>query len=149
MTTTAYPGFGSHLASGGVAGSAYTNVAQLKNIDFDGIKCDFDEITNMDSPTGGAGLSIFKEYLKTVIDGGSVKFDGVLNPADPTTQALFTNLQLAGQTALYYWKVTLTDGSTLVFQGYVENFQIKDVYNKAISFSGGLKIVGPINPTWS
>lgn len=148
MTTVAYPGFGSHLASGGTAGSSYVNVAQLKTIDFDGIKVDFDDITNMDSPASSFGAT-FKEYIKTVVDGGSVKMDGVLNPADTTTQALFQNLELAGQNALYYWKVTLTDGSTLVFQGYVESFQVKDAYNKAITFSSGIKIVGPITPTWS
>lgn len=148
-TTVSYPGFGSHLASGGTAGSSYTNVAQLKNADFDGLKVDFDEITNFDSPTGGAGLAVFKEYIKTVVDGGSCTFDGVLNPADPTSEALFTNLQLNGQTALYFWKLTLTDGSILVFQGYVESFKMKVQYNKAITFSGGIKIVGPITATWS
>jgi hypothetical protein len=30
MTTVAYSGYGSKLASGGTAGSSYTNVAQLK-----------------------------------------------------------------------------------------------------------------------
>ena len=38
MTTVAYPGYGSHLASGGTAGSTYTNVAQLKKVNFGGLQ---------------------------------------------------------------------------------------------------------------
>jgi Lambda phage tail tube protein, TTP len=146
-TTIAYPGYGSHLASGGTAGTSYTNVAQLKSVKFGGLKADFDDITNLDSPTiSGA---VFKEYIKTLVDGSDVTFDGVMNPADPTTQALLTNLETGGLNALYFWKVTLTDGSVLVFQGYVSDFKFGAEYSKAITFSGGIKIVGTITATWS
>jgi predicted secreted protein len=141
-TTIAYPGYGSHLASGGTTGAAYTNVAQLKKINFSGLKADFDEITNLDSPT------IFKEYMKTVVDGDTVTFDGVMNPADPTTQALLTNIATAGSAALFFWRITLTNGSTLTFQGYVSDFKFGAEYNKAITFSGSIKIVGNITTAW-
>jgi tail tube protein len=147
-TTVAYPGFGSHLQSGGTAGTSFTNVAQLKNVKFSGLKADFDDITNLDSPTGGAGLAVFKEYLKTMVDGDTVTFDGVHNPADPTTQALLANLQTAGQSALFFWQIVLTNGSTLKFQGYVSDYKENVEYNKAITFSGAIKIVGPITATW-
>jgi hypothetical protein len=148
MTTIAYPGFGSKLASGGTTGASYTNVAQLKNIKFSGIKAAFDKITNLDSPTGGGGNAVFEEYIKTMVDGDSVTFDFVMNPSDPTTQAILTNLQLNGQSALYFWKVTLTNGSILIFQGYASDFKIDVAHDKAIVGSGGIKIVGPIVPTW-
>lgn len=141
-TTLAYPGYGSHLASGGTTGASYTNVAQLKKVNFSGLKAEFDDITNLDSPT------IFKEWMKTIVDGDTVTFDGVMNPADPTTQSLLSNIALAGANALYYWKITLTNGSTLVFQGYVQDFKFGAEYNKAITFSGGIKIVGNITATW-
>src|SRR4051794_14038176 len=89
-TTIAFPGYGSKLASGGITGAAYTNVAQLKKVNFSGLKAEFDDITNLDSP------SIFKEWMKTVVDGDTVSFDGVMNPSDPTTQSLLTNLATAG-----------------------------------------------------
>lgn len=149
MTTIAYPGFGSHLASGGTTGASYTNVAQLKNIKFSGIKASFDKITNLDSPTGGAGNAVFEEYLKTLVDGDNITFDLVMNPADPTFQSFLTNLQLNGQSALYYWKITLTDGSVLVFNGYASDFKFDVAYDKAITGSGGIKIVGPITATWA
>jgi hypothetical protein len=142
-TTIAYPGYGSHLANGGTAGSSYTNIAQLKKFSFSGFKAEFDDITNLDSPT------IFKEWLKTVVDGDTVQYDGVLNPTDPITQGLLSNIATAGAAALNYWKITTTDGTTLVFQGYVQDFKMGAEYNKAITFSGAIKIVGNITATWS
>lgn len=142
-TTVAYPGYGSHLASGGVAGSSYTNIGQLKKFNFGGLKAEFDDITNMDSP------SIFKEWMKTVVDGSDVTFDGVLNPTDVTTQGLLGTISTAGAAALYFWKITTTDGSTFVFQAYVGDFKFGAQYDKAITFSGSLKIVGNITAVWS
>jgi hypothetical protein len=144
MTTTAYPGRGSTLANGGTAGTSYTTVGQLKKFAFSGLKADSDDITNLSSPT------INKEWLKTIVDSDNVTFSGVLNPADPTFQALLTNLYTAGQTANNYWQITLTDGSTLVFQGFVLDFKPADVeYNKAIPFSGTIKITSQVTATWS
>lgn len=147
MTTTAITGFGGHLANGGVAGAAYTNVGQLKKFAFSALKAEFDDITNLDSPAPGG--AVYKEWLKVLIDGGSVQFNGVLNPADATTQALMTNLAAAGNTALVYWKITLSNGtSTVIFQAFVEEFKFENEYNKSVPFSGSLKIAGPLTIAW-
>lgn len=142
-TTVAYPGYGSTLASGGTTGASYTTLGQLKKFGFNGIKADFDEITNLGSP------SIFKEWLKTTVDGSDVTFDGVLNPVDTVTQSLLTNISTAGSAALFYWKITTTDGSTFIFTAYVSDFKFSVEYNKAIVFSGTLKIVGSPTVVWS
>jgi hypothetical protein len=142
-TTVAYPGYGSKLANGGTAGASYTNIGQLKKFAFGGLKADFDEVTNLDSS------SVFKEWMKTTIDGGDVTFDGVLNPTDATTQGLLTSLALAGSASENYWKITTTDGTTFIFQGYVSEFKTGAEYNKAITFSGAIKIVGAVTATWS
>jgi hypothetical protein len=141
-TTVAYPGYGSHFANGGTAGASYTNLGQLKKFSFNGLKAEFDDITNLDSPT------IFKEWMKTLVDGSDFAFEGVMNPADPTLQALLSNLATAGSAALNFWKITLTNGSTLVFTAYVADFKFGVEYNKAITFSGTLKIVGNVTATW-
>ena len=141
-TTIAYPGYGSHLASGGTSGASYTNLAQLKKFGFSGLKVEFDDITNLDSP------SIFKEWMKTVVDGDTVTYDGVLNPADPIQQSMLTNIQTPGSAALYFWKITLTNGSTLIFTGYVQDYKVTGEYNKAITFSGAIKIVGNVTAAW-
>lgn len=142
MTTTAFPGRGSYLSNGGTAGTSYTRVGQLRKFGPLGGKADFDDISNLDSPT------IFKEYLKTLCDGSALAIDGVMNSADPTFQALFTNLAAAGAAALNYWQITLTDSSTIVFQAYVEMVDFSVEYNKALAFKGSLKIVGAVTPTW-
>lgn len=141
-TSIAYPGYGSKLENGGTAGSSYTAIGQLKKFNFSGLKAEFDDITNLDSP------SIFKEWMKTVVDGDTVTFDGVMNPADTQTQALLTNLATAGSAALNFWKILLSSGSTLVFTGYVQDFKFGAEYNKAITFSGTIKIVGNVTATW-
>lgn len=142
MTTVAYPGYGSKLASGGTTGAAYTNIGQLKKFDFGGLKAQFDDITNLDSP------NIFKEWMKTVVDGSSVSFEGVLNPTDVPTQSLLTNISTAGSASLFFWKITTTNGSTFIFTAYVEDFKFGAQYDKAITFSGSLKIVGNITAAW-
>jgi predicted secreted protein len=142
-TTVAYPGYGSSLASGGTSGASYTAIAQLKKFNFGGLKADFDEITNLQSPT------IYKEWMKTTVDGADITFDGVLNPTDPTTQSLLTNIGTSGSSALFDWKITTTDGSIFTFQGYVGEFKFGAEYNKAITFSGSIKVVGAITATWS
>ena len=86
--------------------------------------------------------------MKTVVDGDTVTYDGVMNPADPTTQALLSNIATPGSAALNYWKITLTNGSTITFQGYVQDFKFGFEYNKAITFSGAIKIVGNVTATW-
>lgn len=141
-TTIAYPGYGSHLANGGTSGASYTNIGQLKKFNFSGLKAEFDDITNLDSP------SIFKEWMKTVVDGDTVTFDGVMNPADTTMQGLLVNLATSGSAADNFWKITLTNGSVLTFQGYVQDFKFGAEYNKAITFSGAIKIVGNITTAW-
>jgi hypothetical protein len=147
MTTTAIPGYGGHLQNGGTTGSSYTNVAQLKKFSFSGLKVEFEDITNLDSPAPGG--AVFKEWLKVLVDGGSIKFDGVLNPADPSTQSLQVNQAAAPANALNYWKIVLSNGtSNIVFQAYVEEFTLQNEFNKAVPFTGGLKIVGPITFNW-
>jgi hypothetical protein len=147
MTTTAIPGFGGVLANGGTTGGSYTPVAQIKKFSFSGLKVEFEEITNLSSPAPGG--AVYKEWLKVVVDGGSVKFNGVLNPGDPTIQALQVNQAAAPAAALNYWKITLSNGtSTILFQGYVEEFTMDNEYNKAVPFTGGVKIVGPVTFNW-
>lgn len=142
-TTVAYPGYGSMLQSGGIAGSSYTKIGQLKKFAFAGLTADFDEITNLDSPT------IFKEWMKTNVDGKEVNFDGVLNPTDVQQQDLMINLSTAGSAALYMWKITTTDGSIFTFQGYVSEYTFDVQYNKAITFTGKIRLVGNVTANWS
>ena len=141
MSTTAVQGIGGKLLVSASSPVSYSPVAQLKNIKFGGMTVDFDEITNLDS-------SLFKEWMKTLVDAKEISFEGVLKPLDASQQALITNIQTAGSAALEYWRVQLAEGSTLDFQGYVADYAPIIEYNKAVTFSGKIKITSGITPTW-
>jgi hypothetical protein len=147
-TTVAQPGFGSTLASGGTAGSSYTTVGQLKNIKFSAGKIKTDDITNLGSPAVGGGI-VYNEFLKVMVDADTVSFDFVLNGADPTQEALLTNLQNSATNSFFYWKITDTFGDTFVFNGYVAEFSPDISFDKAITGKGSIKISGPMTVTWS
>ena len=151
----AVPGFGSKLANGGSAGTTYTNVAQVKKITFSAGQIKTDDITNLDSPSATLSGSpppagaVYQEILKVMVEAKDVTFDFVLNPADPTTQALLQNIQEAPSSSLNYWKLTTADGSTFIFQGYSNEFSFDVDYMKAIVGKGGIKVTGPVNAVWS
>jgi hypothetical protein len=148
MTTQALPGYGGKLYNGGGTGAAYTVIAQLRKFKFGGIKVEFEDITNLDSPAAPGG-ALYKEWLKTMVDGGSVTFDGVLQPGDPSTQALIANQQASPANALEYWQIKLANSTTtFTFLAYVETFDLSNEYNKAVPLNGGLKIVGVVAVTW-
>jgi hypothetical protein len=148
MSTIAFPGFGSKLANGGTSGSSYTNVAQCKNVKLSAGKIKTDDITNLDSPAIGGG-AVYQEIIKTMVEADTCTFDFVVNPADPTTEGLLTGLQASPSSSLQYWRLTTTDGSTLIFQGYSASFDIDVTFDKAITGKGSVKISGPVTVTWS
>lgn len=148
MSTTAVPGFGSKLANGGTAGSSYTNIAQCKNVKLSAGKIKTDDITNLDSPAVGGG-AVYQEILKTMVDADQVTFQFVMNPTDPTTQALLSNLQASPTASFDFWRLTTSDGTTFVFQGYEAQFDIDVNYDKAIIGNGSIKVSGPVTVTWS
>jgi len=147
-TTIAQPGFGSTLASGGTAGTSYTTVGQLKNIKFSAGKIKTDDITNLSSPAVGGGI-VYNEFLKVMVDADTVSFDFVLNGADPTQEALLTNLQNSATNSFFYWKITDTFGDVFVFNGYIAEFSPDISFDKAIVGKGSIKVSGPMTVTWS
>jgi hypothetical protein len=148
MTTVAVPGFGSKLANGLVAGTSYTNVAQLKNVKLSAGKIKTDDITNLDSPAIGGG-AVYEEILKVMVAADTVTFDFVMNAADPTQEHLLSSLQGAPASTFEYWRLTTTDGSTFVFQGYEASFDIDVTFDKAITGKGSIRVSGPMTVTWS
>jgi hypothetical protein len=148
MSTIAFPGFGSKIANGGTAGSSYTNVAQCKNVKLSAGKIKTDDITNLDSPAVGGG-AVYEEILKVLVSADECTFDFVMNPADPTTEHLLSSLQASPTSSFEYWKLTTTDGSTFVFQGYSATFDVDVTFDKAITGKGSVKISGPVTVTWS
>lgn len=148
MSTIAFPGFGSKIANGGVSGSSYTNVAQCKNVKLSAGKIKTDDITNLDSPAIGGG-AVYEEILKVLVQADTCTFDFVMNPADPTTEHLLASLQASPTSSFEFWRLTTTDGTTFVFQGYSATFDVDVTFDKAITGKGSVRISGPVTATWS
>jgi hypothetical protein len=148
MASIAVPGFGTKLANGGTTGSSYTNVAQVTDVKLPIGKMKKDDITNFDSPTVGGG-AVYNEYIKTMVDAGSVSFGIVFSPTDPTQQAVATNLQGSPNTSLNYWRLTSQDGTTFVFEGYIESEDFDLKFDKAVLGKASIAVSGPITITWS
>jgi Lambda phage tail tube protein, TTP len=148
MSSIAVPGFGTKLANGGTSGASYTNVAQVTDVKLPIGKMKKDDITNFDSPTAGGG-AVYNEYIKTMVDAGSVSFGIVFSPTDPTQQAVAANLQNSPTTSLNYWRLTSQDGTTFVFQGYIESEDFDLKFDKAVLGKASIAVSGPIIITWS
>jgi hypothetical protein len=148
MSSIAVPGFGTKLANGGTAGSSYTNVAQVTDCKPSLGKAKKDDITNFDSPTSSGG-AVNQELIKTMVEASSIGFGMVFSPTDPTQQAVAANLQAGTTTALNYWRLTSQDGTTFVFQGYIEADDFDFKFDKAVIAKASIQVSGPVTITWS
>lgn len=140
-----------HLGKGGVfsistdGGTTFTAVKQLKTCSFSGAKSDFEDVTNMDSP--GAT----REFAPTLLDAGECQIQGVFLDSDPGQLAF--NAAYAAQTLLSCKLVMAprpgqTTGYTRTFSGYIsEGNNLDAQFDKSSTFSGTVKISGPITST--
>jgi hypothetical protein len=136
VSSKAYLGYGSTLSSS-LDGITYAVVAQLKKFVPAGSKQTMADQTNLRSQ------GPFTQPLAVQVDTGEFEFDGVYL-GDATQLSLG---QLHGQMQLAYFKAVLSDGTIWAFVGYVSEFKPFDVtYNKAIAFSGKLRVAGGITP---
>jgi hypothetical protein len=148
MSTIAIPGFGTKLANGGTAGSSYTNISQVTDAKMSLGKAANDDVTNFDSAPS-AGGAVNQELFKTMVKASSISFGMVFNPTDPTQQAVAANLQAGSTTATNFWRLTTQDGTTYVFQGYIEMDDTDLKYDKAIVAKASIQVTGPVTITWS
>jgi hypothetical protein len=138
-------GKGAVLSSSTDGGTTWTPIKQLKTITFSGSKQDFDDITNLDSP--GA----VREVVPTLIDPGTADFQGVFNGTDPGQLAL--SAAFTAQTPLEF-KLQFAPGATQTvgflrtWNGYMASKpQVDAQMDKASTFSGSVKITGPVTDT--
>jgi len=123
----------------------FTNLVEVKTFQFSGGKNDTEDVTNSDS-TGRA-----KEFIVTLLDSGQLKCGGNYVGSDTGQQALRSAF-LSG--ALTPFQLTLpktpqqqNSGDTFAFSAVVEESNIDVQYDKAITWSGSLKISGIITFT--
>jgi hypothetical protein len=114
-------------------GVAYTTIAEAKKIGLS-LKGSFEDVSNMDS------ASVYKEFLATLIDGGSVKIDVNFINTDAVQNDLYADF--AAQTLLY-WQMQLPNArGKATFRAYVEEIAPDLDVQKAATQSISLKISG-------
>lgn len=145
MATKFQLGKGAVLSLSTDGGTTWVPIKQLKTITFSGSKQDFDDITNLDS-TGAV-----REVVPTLIDPGTADFQGVFAGADPGQIAV--SAAFDAQTALEFKLQFVampgyTTGPLRTFNGYMASKpQIDAQMDKSSTFSGSIKITGPIIDT--
>jgi len=120
-------------------------IVEVKTFQFSGGKNDTEDVTNSDS-TGRA-----KEFIVTLLDSGQLKCGGnyvggdagQLALRDAFKSGLLTDFSLV----LPKTAAQQTSGDKFAFSAVVEESNIDVQYDKAITWSGSLKISGVITFT--
>lgn len=147
MATKAFTGKGATLLVSNVA------VAQVKTMQWTSPKWTTEDITNLSSPTLGAG--IVQEVIPTVMNPGEFNAQVVYLANDNGLANLYSafsnasvqtfTVQLAPQTSASQANV----GDAFSFSGYVTDQPVPDgiAPDKAIMYKVGVKITGPLTRT--
>lgn len=123
--STASKGFGSQLGYGATP----TKVGQVRDVSLGGIEWDSIDITSLDSDDG------FREFIAGLADAGDIEFDLIFK------KTVFTTLYTKGGVS-DSWTWTFSDGSKLVFNGFISSFGIEVPFEEEISQKIKIKISG-------
>jgi hypothetical protein len=140
MATIAYAGPG-NLIKFSTDTSYSTTLGQVLDIKGPEQAAEYDEVTNQSSPAVGGGRP-FKEWIPTLVDGGTVSFPVVYNPNDATQNDALGYLQ---QGTLVNWEVLVgNSGQAWFWAGYVSKFGGNWPYSKADTIDVEIKVTGPV-----
>lgn len=110
-------------------GATPTPVAKVRDASLGGIEWDVIDVTNQDS------VDDAREKIAGLSDAGEFEFDVVYSKAGAA--ALYAK---GGQSDTWTWE--LTDGSTLVFTGFISSFGMEVPFEEAISNTITITISG-------
>jgi hypothetical protein len=131
LALPAISSYNSQLYLGGpTSPPSYVLQARIGNIKFAGIAIDVVDVSNQTSQA--------HRMLATLLKPGDLTFDLYWEPAATQDMTLF-NLVLAAPPVLQQWKVVLaagTDGTALLFNGYLSKFPIDASIGKALIATG-------------
>jgi predicted secreted protein len=137
MSSQAFAGRGTKLSYNPVVNpsTGFTDVAELRTIQFTGSKYDLADVTNMDSGN-------FREWLPTLADSGELSTSGNYIPSDLSQKDLTSFYNTA---RLVNWKVTLPNSLGVIsFAGYVSSLERDLPVDKEAMVTIKIKITGPI-----
>lgn len=121
------------------SGGSYTTVATVKEIDEQKIKRKKIDLTNLTSPSNT------EECQAGMVGEDAMKLGIIYAKAQHAALLAIA----VSATPNYYWKITLSDGSTALFLGYISEFgqipkaKVDDIYENDLH----LQPVGPVTFT--
>lgn len=127
------PGF---IVSTGTDGLAYTKIARIRDVKGPEQTTDSVEVTNQDSPDN------YKEWLPTLLDGGTTSFPMSLLDGDASQAALLASQH---SRAVDYWQVQIgTTGKSFFWQGFVTKFGFSGPVHDVALVDVEIKVTGPV-----
>jgi len=128
------PGFLLQVASSG--GGPYTTIEEEKQISGPEQVLATVDVTNQSSP------NFYREWIPTLIDGGSVTFPVNYNPSNTEQQQALTILQSRALT--YFQLVVGTTGEAFRWAGYFVKFGSTWPFDNVAAVDVEIKITGPV-----
>lgn len=119
----------------------FTTITEVLDINGPAQAADTVEVTNQSSP------NFYKEWLTTVIDGGSVTFTCNYVPGDATQNSVTGLLSWLQGRGLQDWQIVppSPNGShTVVFSAFVDKWQTKFPTAKQATIDIELKVTGAV-----
>lgn len=143
MATAAWLGIGSLLQMADSGGTVFTTIAECKSLKGPSRKRAIVDVTNHNS------LNQTREYINGLIDPGSMQFEANYLPADPSQDANtgFASVFNSGVRRNFRILLSNPNNNTLSFQGLAISHDVSIPIDKEASFSGEVKITGPVTVT--
>lgn len=137
-------GHGKSLAYSDTEQGQYTPIPKTIEVNLPERELSASETTNDDS------ADFHKEYIPGLYEPGTVSFTYRYTAAGfAIVEDLYALAQDAGtrSDAIKWWKVTLPDGSTAVFQGFITANNLPAEQEDALVSEGELQVTGPMTFT--
>lgn len=140
--TSAVIGIGTLLkvGDGATPTEAFTTIAEVKSISGPSETRDTLDVTNMDSPNQ------YKEFVATLIDGGTISCD-INFIGDNTTQNGLRTDMLAGTARNFQLLMANTGASLYAFTAFVTEFSPSFDVESIVTASISMKITGAVTFT--
>jgi hypothetical protein len=119
----------------------YTTLTEVRDISGPPQALEKDEVTNQSSP------NFYKEWITTLLDGGSVTFTCNFVPGDATQNSATGLLSWMQGRGLQDWQITPpspNSAHTITFSAYVTKYETKFPVAKAATLDIDLTVTGPV-----
>jgi len=131
MSSSAISGVGTIIQKWGISSSSWSTIAEVTNISGPGMTRDLIEVTSLDS-TGG-----YREFIGGFRDGGNVVLS--MNYIRASLDEFLADFE---SDTIQNYEIVLPDGTSIEFEGYVQEFPLTIPTDSQITMEATIKISG-------